>query len=451
MDRRHFLGLGLSSAGLAVLGGRASVGRPSVGWRESHSSLRGPGSLPDPSIPIGTDTIPQIEHIVLVTFENHSYDSVLGMLPGRGDGFSTFGGVPRAANKAADGQVVRAFEMPTPCQIPGEPNNSWQSMHVSFDHGRNDGFVEASGPVAMGYFTDRDLPFTWGVATTFPICDRYFCSVLADSYPNHRYLYTGTSLGIIGDAPTYPDSLVPPNGTILDQLNAHGITWRDYFTSGLTIPTYLFEEPAGSSRLSPVEQFYADAASGNLPQFAVVEPNYGKSSEENPQDVRFGDQFFAAVVNAVLSGPCWSRTLLVWLYDESGGYYDHVVPPPALPPDDYPPNLTVGQSYPGGFDRYGFRVPCGVISPYARPDYVSHVVHDHTSVLKLLETKWNLPALTYRDANASDLLDCVDLSSPPAFLRPPELPAGADPGQSASCLSTGPGTIPPPSSVRRRR
>ena len=115
-------------------------------------------------------------------------------------------------------------------------------------------------------------------------------------------------------------------------------------------------------------------------------------------------------------------------------------------PDSVPPDLAPGDT-PGSFDRYGFRVPAGIVSPYARRNYVSSVVHDHTSVLKLVETKWNLPALTHRDAAADDLLDSLDLTGAPAFLRPPRLAAAADPAAEAGCLSTGAGTIPPPSAV----
>ena len=95
------------------------------------------------------------------------------------------------------------------------------------------------------------------------------------------------------------------------------------------------------------------------------------------------------------------------------------------------------------FNRYGFRVPSGVVSPYARKDYVSEVVHDFTSILKLVETKWNLPALTFRDAAAGNLLDSIDLTGPPAFLTPPPLAAPIDPMLAERCLTKGPGTIPP--------
>jgi phospholipase C len=154
------------------------------------------------------------------------------------------------------------------------------------------------------------------------------------------------------------------------------------------------------------------------------------------------------IVNAVMASPQWPHTMLVWTYDEGGGYYDHVPPPKAIRPDDRRPIRRRHQEQPPGtpFDRYGFRVPSGVVSPYAKPGYVSSVVYDHTSILKLIETKWNLPALTYRDANAANLLDTVDLSSP-AFLTPPTLAAPADPTVLQGCLATGPGTIPPPQYV----
>ena len=138
--------------------------------------------------------------------------------------------------------------------------------------------------------------------------------------------------------------------------------------------------------------------------------------------------------------------------DEYGGYYDHVRPPRALLPDDIPPDITVPPDPPGRYDRYGFRVPAVVVSPYARPNHVSHTIRDHTAILKFIETKWNIGALTYRDANADDLLDCLDFRRPPAFLEPPTLPplalAGSNP---PPCTPGDPVTIPPPGAVTPRR
>jgi phospholipase C len=148
-------------------------------------------------------------------------------------------------------------------------------------------------------------------------------------------------------------------------------------------------------------------------------------SEENPEDIQLGEQFVASVVNAVMAGPAWQRTLLIWFYDEHGGYYDHVLPPAAVAPDDIPPDIGPGDQ-PGGYTQYGVRVPAVVVSPYARKHDVTNVVHDHTSVLATIEQQWNLPALTYRDANAHTLMDFLDTSRM-TFPEPPELAAPANP------------------------
>jgi phospholipase C len=166
-----------------------------------------------------------------------------------------------------------------------------------------------------------------------------------------------------------------------------------------------------------VDRFCADARAGSLPAVSFVDPDFRANSEENPQDVSFGEAFAARVINAALHGAGWPGTFLVWCYDEHGGYYDHVPPPAAVEPGDKPGEHGAGPA----FDRFGFRVPAVVVSPYARPGYVSHVTRDHTSVLKLVERKWNLPPLTARDAAADDLLDSVDFDAPPAFATPPAL------------------------------
>src|SRR4029079_2375009 len=161
-------------------------------------------------------------------------------------------------------------------------------------------------------------------------------------------------------------------------------------------------------------------------------------------DIQLGEAYSASIVDAVMQSPCWSSTVLLFMYDEHGGYYDHVPPPAAYAPDDIPPDPTVAVQ-PGDFQRYGPRVPAFVISPFAKRHHLSHVVHDHTSVLKLIETKFNLGALTYRDANASNLLDSLDLEGPPAFIEPPTLPA---PGKLATCQPGTPGgPIPPAGAV----
>jgi phospholipase C len=447
-----------SRRGLLKTGLAAAVVAGTSAWRAAPAGLghpaglKGPGSRPYPHLPAGTDTIPQVQHIVVLMMENHSYDNRLGMLrrPGA-DGFRLGrNGKPLATNPYPDGRIQHAFRMPTTCQLSGHPAQDWLASHVQFAGGKNDGFVESSsGPVAMGYWQQQDSPFYYSMASVFPIADRYFCSVLGQTYPNRRYLLAATSIGQVDDTvPGLTD--YPPNGTIFDELDAHGITWRDYYTDLASAELYppLYLKNVGT-KVIPITNFFTDAAAGTLPNYCIVEPDYSEQSEEDPQNICVGEAFAASVINAVMSGPAWENTLLIWTYDEHGGYYDHVPPPRAVAPDSIAPQVPAGQGGAfGGFHRYGFRVPCAVVSPWARANHVSHVVYDHTSILKLVETKWNLPALTYRDANASPLLDLLDLRHP-TFARPPSLAkplVETDPG-ALKCSVTGPGTIPPPGSV----
>ncbi len=456
ISRRSLLGGALAGAATIGLAAGTSGGAGATPARTGPRARPGPGTLPDPAAPAGSDQLPLIENIVVVMMENHSYDNILGMMQGRGDGFVLGSdGQPTASNpwpkKSAmppprKNAMVHAFPMPNPCQEAHFPFNTWDAYWTSYASGHMDGFVKSqSGPVSMGYFQPSVMPFINSLASTFPVCDRYFCSVGAQTYPNRRFLMAGTSLGLLND--TLPNDR-PPNGTVFEALTAHSISWSNYYSSlpSSLIWSYLGSTPGYSSHLSKTSQFFSDAAAGTLPSVSLVDPDFGTQSEENPQDVQYGDQFLSQVVNAVMDSPQWPKTMLVWCYDESGGYYDHVAPPRAVRPDSVAPITSPGD-HQGSFNRLGFRVPAGVVSPYARPDYVSHVVHDHTSVLKLIETKWNLPALTHRDYAADNLLDSVDLTSPPAFLTPPTLAAPVDPSLAAGCLTTGPGTIPPAGSV----
>jgi phospholipase C len=157
-----------------------------------------------------------------------------------------------------------------------------------------------------------------------------------------------------------------------------------------------------------------------------VDPHFEIQSQENPQDIQFGEQVIAKVVNAVMHSPNWERTVLFFTYDEHGGYYDHVPPPKAIKPDSTPPLLKPGDT-PGAFDRYGFRVPLVVVSPFAKKNYVSHQVQDLTSILRFIERKWNIGALTFRDANAADMTDYLDFRKAP-FRDPPRLAAAPKTG-----------------------
>ena len=454
------------------------------------------GLRPAPDQPAGSDLLPQIKHIVVLMMENHSYDNYLGMLTGRGEGFPLGpDGEPEVSNTGQLGETVPAHHLASTVQHPENPSQSWHATHLQWDDGKLDGFVSATQQlcpgqdpaVAMGYWTEDDLPFYYGLARTFPLADRWFSSCLGPTFPNRRFLISGTAHGLIDDLPV---SLAdyPANGTIFDLLTRHGISWVDYHPvaggrsklrrafrhrtkalrrrlrtlrrlapSGLTglqkdMQFTADVYPLGIARymlhVRGLDEFFRDAENGTLPAVSIVDPDFQAYSEENPQDVQKGESFAAAVVNACLHGKGWPGTLLIWLYDEHGGYYDHVPPPDAVPPDGVPGRSLLAShpmvhsmlrlvrpgyvrhvkkldAGPQTYDRYGFRVPAVIVSPYARPGYVSSQTFDHASVLKLIEQKWNLPPLTARDAAAHAPLDALDFSAPPAFAHPPALPEPA--------------------------
>jgi phospholipase C len=137
-----------------------------------------------------------------------------------------------------------------------------------------------------------------------------------------------------------------------------------------------------------------------------------------------------------MNSPSWASSVFILTYDEGGGLYDHVTPPSLPRPDGVPPMLLNGDP-PGDFNRAGFRVPLIVVSPWSKPHMVSHVVRDHTSILKLIETRFGLPALTNRDAAADDMEEFFDFSTP-HWLTPPALPAQPTDGVCDKSLETAP-------------
>jgi phospholipase C len=449
-SRRSFLG-GALVTGLAVAGTKGAAARTAA--RQSvlgGAALRFPGSRPFPKLPVGAESLPQIQNIIVVMMENHSYDNYFGTL-GRGDGFAFRHGTPVDSNpwSGHPKESLRAFHMPSECQLHGAPGQNWHASHTAWNYGRNNGFVDASGPVAMGYWTAADLPFYHSMARSFPVCDRWFCSTLCQTYPNRRFLLGGTANGLVSTAVSSLNDPLPPNGIILDQLDAHGISWANYYTTLPGTAVWVNGITGRAGNLKPIDKFFTDCAAGTLPAVTFVDPDFENASEEDPQNISMGEQFGSRVVNAVMHGPQWGSTVLLWMYDEHGGYYDHVPPPRAVRPDNVDPVVARPPGTPDAadlYDRYGFRVPAVVVSPFARKNYVSHVVHDHTSVLKLIETKWNLPALTYRDANADNLLDCLDFKAA-AFRHPPTLAA---PHVSTCTPGEVGGPIPPPSAIVHR-
>ena len=437
------------------------------------SPTRGAGSLPFPNKPIGTvnDSMP-FDHLVVVMMENHSFDNLLGALSRSApqvDGL-TFDAAGNATNSnpgiKGTGAQVKSFPFQNTAQAKNV-TQSWKATHAQIDGGLMDGFVKSAGAKQpMGYYTSEVLPFAYSLAKNFTLANRWFCSVPGPTYPNRRFLLAGTAWGGTETSPSTLLDPPPPHGTIFDRMSQHNVSWCDYFTDipmTLLIPSILLKHLDHHQGIS---KFFHDCQAGTLPAVSFVDPGVGVLSslasavaglpgtvqdvlallgvnlnalstgetEEDPQDMYYGEAWAHGVVEAVLQSPKWSRTLLIYTYDEHGGYYDHVAPPPAIPPDNILPDPPPDP--PGGYDTYGPRVPAVVVSPYGKPGGVTNITYDHTSILATIEAKWNLPALTNRDANAATIMDFLNLNNP-ALLTPPIVQGPSSSGPSGPVKQPG--------------
>jgi phospholipase C len=423
----------------AAPGDTACVSRGDLAASRAACEFAANASPSDTLGPCATGARIPIEHIVLLMQENRSFDHYLGHLKGNGqedidappdDAFNP--GVPDApeAGAAGDGAnpgaPVRWHHLSDDCF--DDTNHEWGPSHLEWNQGKNDGFVaENAGPNdplgfdrggerAMGYYDAGDIPFYYALASTFAISDRYFSDVMGPTFPNRRYFYSGSSSGYTSndlDAIDYP--------TIFGALNERGVSWKVYKSDlpGGAMFHSFGKDAAG--RVVDIAEFAKDAAQGTLPQVAWVDPLFilkasGQTSEHPPADMQVGQQFVFEQVTALLSSPNWPTSAMFITFDEHGGLYDHVAPPAACPPDDTPPREPGF----GGFDRYGFRVPVFVVSPYSKGHFVSHAVHSHSSILRFVEAKFDLSAFSKRDANADAMLDMFDFAHP-TFVTPPPL------------------------------
>ena len=372
----------------------------------------GPGDLPAVTArgkPHGAE-IP-IDTIVVLMQENRSFDHYFGHIHFQGQRRAK--AVPANASNPdptnPGGPPIPPFLQSRLCEV-ADLDHSWNGTHEEWNNGAMDGFTAANvdpndprGARALGFYDQGTLPFYYALYSTFAMADHYFASVLTQTFPNRFYLLTGTSFGHIRNDVA---SFTQP--TIFELLDQAGVSWKIYH-SGLPFGAlfqYVVNHAANVVPVNP--NYFNDAAAGTLPQVSFIDPIFiGAKNVENdehpPANVQVGEKFAADTINAFTASPQWAHGAFFLTYDEHGGYFDHVSPPAACVPDAIPPMLQPGDVS-AGFDNYGIRVPLVVVSPYARKHYVSHKVYDHTSILRFIETRFDLPALTKRDANANALL-----------------------------------------------
>jgi phospholipase C len=293
---------------------------------------------------------------------------------------------------------------------------------VEYDGGAMDGFLRAgmNDQYAIGYYTEADRPFYSAFARTFTTCDRFFASILGPTYPNRIFQHAAQTdrLDNTLDLSTLP--------TIWDRLGERGVRAQYYFSD---VPFLLLWGLKYLPISTPMEQFFDDASTGNLPSVSFVDPRFvgeaeGVSGDDHPHaDIRTGDAFLAEAFQAVANGPDWGTTVFIVTYDEWGGFFDHVPPPRAAAPNMVDPDIVNGKAL------LGLRIPVVVASPFTRGSRaaprVDSTVFDHASILKLIEWRWNLKPLTARDAsndvgNLASALDFVHVdASVPALPTPP--------------------------------
>jgi phospholipase C len=459
VNRRDFLKIagGATGAFVTGCGGSAENAPP--------PNNPPPPTPPPPPPPNPSGSLNSIEHIIFSMQENRSFDHYFGKMPEYRrerniPGANDIDGLPaNASNPSRDDVNVKVFahHIETPRHENLSP--AWNESHRCWNRhdptspvAKMDGFVytaanfsrgdrgddrlcDFNGVRAMGYYDWRDIPYYYALGSQFAISDRMFASIPASTLVNRWYLMAASSFGRVGP-PLRGCSRQLGAKTIFDVCESAGISWKIYVKGDFTYYAWFsgYNKHKGTSRIVNADQFLDDAASGKLPQVAMIESGVDTGLDEHPKnDIQEGARYMRQLFNAAMKGPAWPKTAMILTYDEPGGFFDHVPSPSTVKPDDIAPilqdvciNPETGEIEtknwtPGDFDRLGFRVPFVMVSPWVKPHYVSHQVADHTSILKFIEKRFNLPSLTRRDAAAHDLLDMFDFSKP-ALLTPPELP-----------------------------
>jgi phospholipase C len=369
-----------------------------------------------------------IKTIIVMMKENRSFDHLLGQLHSLVPAVEA---IPAGfTNPNASGSKIAPFHQSTTC-IAHDPSHQWSNMHAQVDNGAMDGFVKnaasttsTDGEFAMSYYQPGDIPFYYWLASTYPVNDRHFASARSGTFPDRNFLLLATPDGVQSTGSGYPLSTTP---TIFDSLDAAHVTWGVYSDGPLLSGTLNWS--AGHAGTGSMADFFSLLDAGTLPHVVFIDGQDSVTDDHPTADVQAGEAWSRNIYEHATASPLWANMAILWTYDEGGGFFDHVPPPNkwCVPRPSDPP--VGGNGTPDSdFFELGVRVPMVVISPYARAGYTSHVVQEHTAITRFIETVFNLPALTNRDANSDALLDMFDFGCAPAFLTPPPAPASGSAG-----------------------
>ncbi len=428
LRRREFLTKTAAAAGAAGLATALPSDRlvAEAAHRQLSRRLPSPRALP-------------IDTFVVVMMENRSFDHYFGW---RKDADARNAGL---SYPDRNGRRIPTYRLTPDFQGCGhpDPNHNWAGGRWQMNGGRNDRFVtgdeslEGSDEFAIGYYLEDDLPFLGPASRAFQLHDRFFCSIMASTYPNRHYMWAAQGGGVKNNELPF-DTLGQPWETIFDRALRNGVS-AQYFASDL--PFAALYGTRGVSWTRRVEEYYERARMGTLPNITFVDPPFrdggggdGVSADDHPHgDIRLGQAFLSDVVHAFMESPQWKRGALFVVYDEWGGFFDHVKPPRV--PDERAskdPNEDWGQM--------GFRIPALSISPYAYRGRVSHATLGFESILKLISYKFGLGYLTRRHKYALNIGRTFNWGKPSFAV--PRLP---DPGVVATApCRTGGGKFPDP-------
>ncbi len=354
-----------------------------------------------------------IEHFVVIMQENHTFDNYFGTYPGA-DGIPADAKMPVDPNNPDAGFVL-------PWHIGNatvtDLSHSLSTFRDQYNNGKMDGFVYAlnkrnqDGRLAMGYYDDRDLPYYWNLADHYVLFDKFFSSAKDGSFSNHMYAVAGIPAEMKSSEELA--NFLADKPTIFDRLQEAGISWRVYVQNydpsitfrnlGLSgnrasqviwVPllnfTRFLDNPELSKHIVDLDQYYIDLKNDTLPAVSYIVPS--GASEHPPGNLETGQRFVKTLIQELMRSTSWDSSAFLLVYDDWGGWYDHVAPPQV--------------------DKFGFgpRVPGILVSPYAKEGYIDSTILDFTSILKFIEINWRLEPLSIRDSKANNFLTAFDFN-----------------------------------------
>lgn len=416
-------------------------------------SCGGGTTPPDPRTPQDPPDLHAVNHIIYMMQENEVFDHYFGHLneyrQSLGLGADVDETPANATQLAYDHSTsFTPFHMISMCtedlsSFWNESHNDWNHFAPTSGTPLMDGFANSAGnnsrhsiPMGfdingkrvMGYYDEADLPYYYFMATQFAISDRWFSAAMTNTPANRMYAVAATSHGIINKPLTQIN--VP---TIFDELEQAGISWKNYvqdYPKGSSLRPFPAYSKFVNTKIVPMADYFNDLANGTLPQVAFIERDAREGLDEHPgggNSVQKGAAYVASIIDALMKSTSWKDSVFFLIYDEGGGFYDHVPPAQTVSPDGIPPLLSPNDTCattPGptcDFVYTGFRIPNLVISPFAKPHYVDHTVIDNTAILKFIEMRFGLSSLTKRDAAQPDISFFFDFSGSPN-LTPPAPP-----------------------------